>query len=169
MWYNIPANYSFQISSEPEIFSNIQSDIQTELQASRQRLLDFLKDLESTTGVSLSRTILAGFSQGGAMTLDVGVRLPLAALVVMSGYLHAPLEPASDLLPPTWMVHGQLDPVVPVDAARQARDRLQSQGTAVDYREIPDMGHEISAPALNEMQSFLRETTSNWSDVSETP
>ena len=59
------------------------------LTASRQQLTDWLKSLESTTGVPLSRTILAGFSQGGAMTLDVGITLPLAGLVCLSGYLHS--------------------------------------------------------------------------------
>jgi phospholipase/carboxylesterase len=169
MWYNIPIDYSFEFSSDQENFPARQPDIQAELQTSRQQLLDYLESLEVSTGVPLARTILAGFSQGGAMTLDVGVRLPLAAMVVMSGYLHAPLERQGDSPAPVWMVHGQLDPVVPLEAARQARDRLQSQDIPVNYREIPDMGHEISVNALSEMQSFLREITANWSDIPESP
>ena len=39
--------------------------------------------LESKTGIPLSKTILCGFSQGGAMTMDVGVTLPLAGLIIL--------------------------------------------------------------------------------------
>jgi phospholipase/carboxylesterase len=58
------------------------------LAQSRQQLQDWLRSLADLTGVPLSRTVLGGFSQGGAMTLDVGLGLPLAGLICLSGYLH---------------------------------------------------------------------------------
>ncbi|MGF1495634.1 MAG: alpha/beta hydrolase [Elainellaceae cyanobacterium] len=156
MWYDLPAQYSFQ--SQPDF------DRQPDLQTSRDRLLNWLQTLEQATGIPLSRTVLAGFSQGGAMTLDVGSRLPLAALMVMSGYLHAPLtpqEPASEAsLPPVLVVHGRQDPVVPLAAAHQVRDRLTELGADVEYHEL-DMGHEISMNALNLMQTFMQRVTSS--------
>jgi phospholipase/carboxylesterase len=126
------------------------------LNHSRQLLLDWLQSLPTTTTVPLSRTILAGFSQGGAMTLDLGLRLPLAGLVVMSGYLHANLKP-SRAVPPTLVMHGRLDPVVPIAAAQQLQSFLQDAQAPLTYAEF-DMAHEISPEAVAQMVTFIAET-----------
>jgi phospholipase/carboxylesterase len=148
MWYDLPEQYSF--SSQPDVRQHAQ------IQESRQELLNWLKSLEATTGVPLSHTILAGFSQGGAMTLDVGLQLPLAALMVLSGYAHSPLETVAGSAPNVLMVHGRLDQVVPLRAAQQAREQLNQLGVAVQYHEL-SMGHEIQPIVLKLMQSFIEE------------
>ncbi len=127
---------------------------------SRQILQDWLPSLESSTRVPLSRTILSGFSQGGAMTLDLGLKLPLAGLVSMSGYLHpgALEQENSTSLPPTLIMHGKQDEVVPLTAAIQAKAALESLGVAVDYHEF-DMGHEIRPQMLKLFQNFVVYTT----------
>lgn len=148
MWYDLPDNYSFQ--SQPDFRQ------QPQLQESRQQLIDWLKSLEATTGIPLSRTILAGFSQGGAMTLEVGLQLPLAALMVLSGYAHAPLQLNTDSIPSVLLAHGQSDLVVPLLAAKQTRDQLALLGVPVQYHEF-SMGHEIQPMVLKLMQSFIEE------------
>ena len=127
---------------------------------SRQKLKDWLQSLESSTGVPLSRTILSGFSQGGAMTLDLGLKLPLAGLVSMSGYLHpgALERDNSTSLPPTLIMHGKQDEVVPLAAAIKAKAALESLGVQVDYHEF-DMGHEIRPQMLKLFQNFVIYTT----------
>jgi phospholipase/carboxylesterase len=156
IWYDLPETYSFlnQLSSEQQV----------QLQESRHRLVTWLTSLEAATGVPLSRTVLAGFSQGGAMTLEVGLELPLAALMVLSGYAHRPLELSTGELstgeqawPKILMVHGEFDQVVPLKAAQQARDRLIELGIEVRYHEL-NMGHEIQPMVLKLMQSFIEET-----------
>ncbi|MBE8965155.1 alpha/beta hydrolase [Nostocales cyanobacterium LEGE 12452] len=128
------------------------------LAESRQLLTDFLESLESTTGIPLSRTILSGFSQGGAMTLDVGSKLPLAGLVVMSGYLHPEaLTAANSGIPPTLITHGRYDEVVPLKAALKAREALKSLEVAVEYHEF-DMGHEIDPKTLEVLRNFVVNT-----------
>ncbi|MFS0519295.1 alpha/beta hydrolase [Nostoc sp. UIC 10607] len=128
------------------------------LTESRQLLTDFLQSLESTTGVPLSRTILSGFSQGGAMTLDVGSKLPLAGLVVMSGYLHPDaLKADQSGIPPTLISHGRYDEVVPLQAALKARETLNSLAVAVEYHEF-DMGHEINPQTLEVLRNFVVNT-----------
>ncbi|GAB1538484.1 dienelactone hydrolase family protein [Scytonema sp. NUACC21] len=136
------------------------------LTESRQQLLDWLLSLESTTGVPLSRTILSGFSQGGAMTLDVGLKLPLAGLVSLSGYLHpnsnkdqiqndsSPELSVNAPLAPVLIMHGTQDTVVPLEAARLARQTLESIGVAVEYHEF-DMGHEIRPEMLELLRKFI--------------
>lgn len=128
------------------------------LAESRQLLTDFLESLESTTGIPLSRTILSGFSQGGAMTLDVGSKLPLAGLVVMSGYLHPDAVMANQKgIPPTLITHGRYDEVVPLQAALKAQETLKSLGVAVEYHEF-DMGHEIDPKTLEVLRNFVVNT-----------
>lgn len=128
------------------------------LAESRQMLADWLQSLESSTGVPLDRTILSGFSQGGAMILDVGVKLSVAGLVSMSGYLHAAPEPepVGDRLPPILIMHGRQDPVVPLRAAHQVRETYQLLGASVQYHEF-NMGHEICPAEIALMRNFIRE------------
>jgi phospholipase/carboxylesterase len=148
MWYSFPPNYTFH--------SNLSFENQPDLAKSRHQLTEWLQSLPEVTGIPLSNTILAGFSQGGAMTLDVGTQLPLAALMVLSGYLHAPLKTQTLQSPPILMVHGRQDQVVPLRAAQQARDSLLALGATVQYHEL-DMGHEIRPVVLELMQNFIHE------------
>ncbi|NET84821.1 MAG: alpha/beta hydrolase [Moorea sp. SIO1F2] len=139
------------------------------LTESRQKLIDWLESLakrpryanEVSTGVPLSRTILSGFSQGGAMTLDVGLTLPIAGLVSMSGYLHSePQLPTSSSLPPILIVHGRQDEVVPLMAAHNARDTLTGLGIQVKYQEF-DMGHQIIPEVVVLFRNFVLEVMAN--------
>ena len=148
MWYTFPQAYSFL--GKPEFGDR------PDLSTSRQQLIEFLTQLTQTANIPFSRIILGGFSQGGAMTLDVGERLPLAGLMVLSGYLHAPLQPQQTSLPPILMIHGRQDQVVPLQAAHQTRDSLQALGIAPQYQEY-DMGHEVQPIAFSQIQSFVKE------------
>lgn len=145
-WYDFPDRYEFlgtpEFADRPDLVS------------SRQQLTDFLQAFSEQSSIPLSRTVLGGFSQGGAMTLDVGLSLPLAGLMVLSGYLHAPVQPQSS--PPILMVHGTLDTVVPLRSAQRARDSLRSLNLNVRYHEY-EMGHEIQPIVLHEAQTFIQE------------
>ena len=136
MWYDFRAGYSG-------------------LAESRQILSQWLPSLEATTGVPLSRTLLAGFSQGAAMALDVGLNLPLAGLIALSGYLHPLTGPLNSPAPPVLMAHGRQDQVVLLGAAHSARDTLVSAGATVHYHEF-EMGHEIKPPVLALIRDFVQ-------------
>ena len=159
--FNLP-EYQFLFPDGPysnsdggRMWYNLRSQDYQGLAASRQQLTDWLKSLESSTGVPLSRTILAGFSQGGAMTLDVGLTLPLAGLVCLSGYLHSHSQPtARKSFPPVLIVHGRQDQIVPLSSAQRARDSLKALGVAVTYQEF-DMGHIVIPAVLTVMRSFV--------------
>lgn len=128
------------------------------LPESRQLLIDWLQSLESMTGVPLSRTVLSGFSQGGAMTLDVGLTLPLAGLVVMSGYPHPQLANLQKgNFPPTLIMHGTQDQVVPLSAATKAKAVTEALGVVVEYHEFV-MGHEINLEMLEVLRKFVIKT-----------
>ncbi|MFM5928115.1 MAG: alpha/beta hydrolase [Dolichospermum sp.] len=166
-YINLP-DYEFLLPNAPYPYPYADTgrawyDLRTEnmydgLVESKQLLIDWLQSLETNTGIPLSRTILSGFSQGGAMTLDVGLSLPLAGLVVMSGYPHpsvATLNPGN--FPPTLIMHGTKDEVVPLQAAIKSRDMAKSLGVAVEYHEF-DMGHEINLPMLQALRTFIVKT-----------
>jgi phospholipase/carboxylesterase len=144
-------------------FQAPQAECERQLQHSRLLLLQWLQTLTTKTQMSWEQIILAGFSQGGAMTLDVGISLPLAALMVFSGYLHPfpfasqqalPPLPLGKTCPPILIAHGQMDNIVPLQAAQQARDTLTAAGATVDYQEFA-MGHEIRPEVLLFAQSFI--------------
>jgi len=136
-----------------KMWYDLQQPDEEGLNQSRQTLTTWLSALEQNTGVPSRRTFLIGFSQGGAMTLDVGFSLPFAGLCALSGYLHS--EPkVSANRPPTLIVHGRQDPVVPVSAAQKAKDTLEQQGINVTYREFP-MQHEITPEVVETLKEFM--------------
>ena len=126
------------------------------LAVSRQQLSEWLQSLEQKTQIPLSRTILCGFSQGAAMTLDVGLNVPFAGLIALSGYLHPITQLTNQAIPPVLIVHGRQDSVVPLSAAQNARDSLIKLGVSVEYQEF-DMGHEVRPAALERVRSFILE------------
>ncbi|WP_295615337.1 dienelactone hydrolase family protein [Chamaesiphon sp. GL140_3_metabinner_50] len=125
-----------------------------QLATSREVLTTWIESLPASTGIPLDRTWIAGFSQGGAMTLEIGLDLPVAGLIVMSGYLHQNRSKPTQAAPPVAIVHGRQDDVVPISAARQIQARLTEWGVDVRYQEF-DMGHSIVPEVLNVVRKFV--------------
>ena len=147
MWYNFPLDYNFD--------QTYAFDQQSDLQTSRQILRSWLLDVATSSSIPLERTILAGFSQGGAMALDVGLGLPLAGQVSLSGYLHGAISGA--VTPrPLLMVHGSFDPIVPSEKAYGAKAALEQQGQAVSFHQLA-MGHEVSPQVINLLKQFCED------------
>lgn len=117
---------------------------------------------ETGRGVAPGRIVLAGFSQGAAITLQTGLRQaqPLAGLIALSGYLPlaetlaAERDPASNGVP-IFMAHGRDDPVVPIARAQRSRELLVSLGYRVDWHEYP-MQHAVCAEEIEAIARFLR-------------
>ena len=116
---------------------------------------------EAARGIGPERLILAGFSQGGAVTLAAGLRraTPLAGLVALSTYLpmasqaHADLHPAANRQP-LFMAHGELDPVVPFVAGERSAETLRALGFAADWRSYP-MGHAVCAGEIRDLGDWF--------------
>jgi phospholipase/carboxylesterase len=100
--------------------------------------------------------VLGGFSQGCVMSYAVGLgrgRPRPAALLAMSGFIPRVDGFALDLespLPPTAIVHGTYDPVIPVEFGREAHELLPD---AV-YREYP-VEHWIDPQAIPLLRSLV--------------
>jgi phospholipase/carboxylesterase len=120
-----------------------------------------LIDREIARGVPANKIVLAGFSQGCAITLGAGVRYAqrLAGLVGMSGYL--PLASATTVerkdanaLTPIFLAHGKRDPVIDMGRAIASRDALKTLGYGIEWHEYP-MEHSVSAEEVADLQRFL--------------
>jgi phospholipase/carboxylesterase len=116
-----------------------------------------LLEREAKRGVAPERTVLAGFSQGCAITLGAGLRHGerLAGLAGLSGYLPLADSTAAERAEanratPIFLAHGRHDGVVAVERGQAARDVLQGLGYGVTWHEYP-MEHSV---CIDEVQAF---------------
>jgi predicted peptidase len=113
------------------------------------------------------RIYLTGLSIGGKGTWYIAYRNPrlFAAIAPVCGWVSSGVwRPADPVVPtdsgetftafarqlrqtPTWIFHGEVDPVVPVDESRKAFAALQAVGAPVQYTEITGTGHNSWDPA----------------------
>lgn len=123
--------------------------------------LDALINRERDRGIPLSRILLAGFSQGGAVVLAHMLRrkVPVAGVMALSTYL--PLTSKNEIevvaeakATPVFMAHGTFDPVVPLTLAEQSRQQLQKLGFTVHFKTYP-MQHNVSAEEIRDMAQWL--------------
>jgi phospholipase/carboxylesterase len=128
--------------------------------------LEMLEEFLASTGFSREQTVLGGFSQGTAMSYALALRTGSAspaAVLALSGFIpsvegwEADLESRAGL--PVAIGHGTQDPVIPVEFARDARERLEAAGADVLYRESP-MGHQIDPRFLAELPAVVARATS---------
>jgi phospholipase/carboxylesterase len=116
---------------------------------------------EAERGVDAAHVLLAGFSQGGAITLAAGVRrsVPLAGLIALSTYL-----PGADTLAgfaveaakaqPLFMAHGTADPVVSTSLGQRSAQALAGQGFKVDWHTYP-MAHSVCAEEIRDLGDWM--------------
>jgi phospholipase/carboxylesterase len=130
------------------------------IQAS-ERAIAALIAHEVARGIPAERIVLAGFSQGCAMALHTGLRLPhrLAGIMALSGYLPladrltAERHPANAQTP-VFMAHGTQDPVVVIARGEDSRDALVALGQPVHWRSYP-MPHSLHPQEIADISAFL--------------
>jgi phospholipase/carboxylesterase len=120
-----------------------------------------LIDAEQGRGIPAARIVLAGFSQGGAMTLFAGLRYKdaLAGLMPLSCYLPLPDKLAAEATAatkavPILMVHGQTDPIIPLRQGRDSADFMKAQGYRVEFKEY-DMPHSVCPQEIDLIGEWL--------------
>ncbi|HEX4986133.1 MAG TPA: alpha/beta hydrolase [Burkholderiales bacterium] len=126
-----------------------------------QKAVEALIAREASRGVPAGRVVLAGFSQGGAVSLQTGLRqaTPLAGIMSLSAYLpvadsvEKERDPASSDVP-IFLGHGTMDNVVPLPLGTASRDRLIRMGYDVDWHQYP-MPHSVCPEELNDIGAWL--------------
>ena len=126
-------------------------------QAAVERLLA----RENARGVASKNIVIAGFSQGGAIALQLGLRYRerLAGIMALSTYL-----PLAEKLPaeaaaanrdvPIFYAHGTHDPVIPLAMAVASRERLAAAGYALEWHEYP-MQHSVCLEEIAAVSAWL--------------
>ncbi|OGS98979.1 MAG: carboxylesterase [Gallionellales bacterium RBG_16_56_9] len=129
-----------------------------------QKSVEALMEREKSRGIAANRIVLAGFSQGGAMTLQTGLRHTeqLAGLLCLSGYVPLNGVVAQERHPanqhtPIFMAHGRADPMIPIDRAEKSRDLLRELGYQVEWHAYP-MPHSVCPQEIKDIGAWLRHT-----------
>ena len=117
---------------------------------------------ETARGIAAGRIVIAGFSQGGAIALQTGLRHDeeLAGVMALSTYLplrnaFAAEASAANRKTPILMCHGTQDTVVPLQLGELSRDVLNGLGYALEWRTYP-MPHSVCAEEINDISAWLQ-------------
>ena len=151
--YVMPAWYDItELSLDRKIDS-------TQLIASAEQVR-LLIDREIDRGIPSNRIVLAGFSQGGAVSYQTALTYmqPLAGLLCMSTYFATgeTITPNSaNKKLPIFICHGSQDPMVPEQLGRQAQERLLTMGYTVDYKSYP-VGHSVCPQEIADISQWLQ-------------
>lgn len=128
------------------------------------KMVNDLIEAEIDNGIASERIVLAGFSQGGAIVLQAGLRFPkqLGGIIALSSFL-----PLADSLEdekvavnaaiPIFMAHGAEDPVVSVDLAYGAQKVLEREGYEVEWHEYKGMAHSVSEQEIFHLAEWLEQ------------
>jgi phospholipase/carboxylesterase len=127
------------------------------------RIGELLEGIAEIYGVSVERTVLGGFSQGTVMSYAAGLgrgRPRPAGIMALSGFIPTvdgfEIELESRVGMPVAIAHGTLDPIISVDFARSARQRLVEGGAEVLYHESP-VPHTIDPRVMPELRDWLED------------
>jgi phospholipase/carboxylesterase len=120
-----------------------------------------LVDREVERGIPAASVVLAGFSQGGAIALHLGLRerrrlggiVALSTYLPLHGTLSAEKSAASEGLP-IFLAHGSADQVIPIELAEASRRALERNGYAVDWHVYP-MAHSVCIEEVDAIAGWL--------------
>ena len=113
-------------------------------------------------GITSERIVLAGFSQGGVIALQTGLRHSekLGGIMALSTYLACAESLGSEASSvnrniPILMVHGSIDPVIPITLAKLSKARLETHGYKIEWHEY-GMPHSVCAEEVSVIGAFLK-------------
>ena len=152
--YVMPAWYDLRAADV-----NARADL-AGVRASRARI-ETLIAAERARGVSASRIVLAGFSQGGVIALYAGVRHAerLAGIVGLSTYVVDPASLQTEASSanrdvPIFMAHGTEDPVIRFEWAETSRRALEAAGWKVEWHSYR-MEHGATQDEMRKVGAFI--------------
>ncbi|MFT7560064.1 MAG: phospholipase/carboxylesterase [Flavobacteriales bacterium] len=129
--------------------------------ASEKRVLALIQE-QIDLGIAAKNIILAGFSQGGVLSLFTGLRYPqpLAGILALSCYLPTANKlpeqcHSANLATPILQNHGERDNVVPISAGKMANDILKAAKYNVTWQSYP-MEHSVLPEQLTDISAWLQ-------------
>ena len=126
-----------------------------------QRRVEALIARETARGIAARRIALAGFSQGGAMVLQTGLRHPerLAGIMALSCFLPLTEKVSAEVSAanrdvPIFMAHGTHDPMIPMARAQRAREVMTGLGYRIEWHEYR-MPHSVCLDEIRDISAWL--------------
>ena len=104
--------------------------------------------------IPFNKTLLLGFSQGGAMALELATRNKFQGVFALSSYPHPDWKPSKDM-PPIFLCHGNIDQVVPKAASQRSFDILLKNGVKSELYFF-DGGHEITNELIDHCRRKIK-------------
>jgi len=158
----VTLNQGYVMPAWFDIVAIDQESVQDEagIRATAAQIYDLIEQ-QQQRGIASERIVLAGFSQGGAIALHLGLRYPqaLAGILALSTFL--PLEhtlvgerSAANREIPIYMAHGEYDPIVPLALAQLSHAHLSELGYHVDWHEYP-MEHSVSPEEIADISVWF--------------
>jgi len=130
------------------------------IEVSCSAITELIKE-ENAKGIDTEQIVLAGFSQGGAIALHLGLRYPekLAGILALSTYLPLTDSFSQNLSPgncetPIMYLHGITDPVIPISTAQCSRKMLVDNGCQVFSKDYA-MPHAVSPEEIVDIGKWL--------------
>ncbi len=146
----------YDIAQGPDGFISSEADIRAS-----QLALEKLIEHEISRGMPSDKIILAGFSQGGVIVLQAGLRYAkkLNGIMALSTYLALPDSLEKEASPankniPVLMAHGEQDNMIAFVNAEKSRDTLQQHGYNVEWHDYV-MGHSVCQEEIEDMAGWL--------------
>jgi phospholipase/carboxylesterase len=128
---------------------------------SQSQINEIIAD-QRAKGIVSERIVLAGFSQGGVIALQTGLRHPekLGGIMALSTYLACrdSLGVEGTLAnkeTPIFYAHGSVDPVIPMSLAKRSKAELENHGYLVQWHEY-GMPHSVCAEEVDDIAAFLK-------------
>ena len=118
-------------------------------------------DLESrlnnvcSNNIPLTKTLLLGFSQGGAMALEIATKIQFKGVFALSSYPHPEWKPLKNM-PTIILCHGNMDQVVPQSASQKSFEILLKNGVKSELY-LFDGGHEINNDLIDHCRRKIKE------------
>lgn len=160
----VTLNHGFQMPSWYDIIAltSPREIKQSELDESSQTIIGLIED-EVAKGIPLTRIILAGFSQGGAVALHtafIAYDKSIGGVMALSTY-SATFDESLNISDekktiPTLHLHGSLDDVVNIELGKNAEEFLRAHGIQTTWHDYP-MRHEVINEELQDIANWLVE------------
>lgn len=122
-----------------------------------------LIDREIARGLDSTQVVLAGFSQGGALALHLGLREPrrLGGIMALSAFLPlawtlATEKSTANAEIPILMAHGTADPVIEIAFAVKSMRHLEAEGYMPLWKTYA-MGHNVIPEEIVDIAAWLRD------------
>ncbi|NQZ29788.1 MAG: dienelactone hydrolase family protein [Oceanospirillaceae bacterium] len=145
-WYDIKAMLPQRVIDADQLDESVKS-------------IEALVSEQIAAGIAPERIIVVGFSQGGALCYELGLKgvVKVGAIAAMSTYMPRMLEEKqckADRSLSILTIHGDRDDVVPYALGQSAVTQLQKLGFSASWHSFP-MAHEVSLESLTILGEWI--------------